>query len=540
MAKDRAQKINELRELIEEWEDTGAMLPGSDVVNKIQAIRKRAMAERFDPAVNRLGPSGMSPSDMARLNNSYANLIEEATTYLIGLGDQQVEGNKLRQLTAESVFSTARAGIQARAKVLPSAMSQERMAINDMFDGAKAGVELMSTGLKGAGSASGDTAAEVMNTYEMKKASTYNRLIRHAEAEETQEQLALLNSLTPKELDEFLVKFTGPGADATRLDLTIGQLTGYNTIDEAKDNLIVQDAPGVIGTMSLADQAVINRVENNEMAVGDSTVGVTDASILDEYVQNNIMPEGVSVVDSNELAAKLMGFYAVYDPNRLTRMYMDGSRDRMGLIKYLRQTGQFDLGKDIVAAISAANRGDYVSLPDLLDALVGNYDLSDDQRSTNDRIASNIALTQEAALGPKAGMQVNPQTQAWYDLADDPMVTGVMSATGKSLKQTMNAMVRQSRRQAAVEKKIANYDFNEQKRAAFEAAKKVSGEGGGPGVYRKDWLARTIQDMHTDEQDRVNQAINSGLGSAAVVGDNPNESLETGREQENAGQTPGE
>jgi len=538
VAKTREQRINEIKGLIEEWEDTGAMLPGSDLTNKILEVRKRARAERFDPAVNRLGPSGMSPTDMARLNNSYAKLIKEATTYLIGLGDQQIEGNKLRQLKADAIFATVRKAMEARADVKTTAMTQERMAIKDLFDGAKIGIELMSKGLKG-DPKTGKSTADVLQDYTLRKADAFQKLLGAAGRNETTKQQQLLAALNPDELEEFLNKWgRGQTDESARQDYTVAELTGYSTIEEAKQH-VTTEHNGILGRMSTADQEVIRRFKANELALEDSTTGIADAEIMDEYLRTHIMPEGVETVGSDELAAKLIGFYSVYDPNRLTRLMMDGSQDRLGLIKYLRQSGQFDSGKDLIAVISAANRGDYVSLPDLLDALVGNYGLTDEQRSTNDRIASNIALTQEAALGPRAGMQVNPQTQAWYDIADNPMVQDVMRQTGRTLKQTMNDFVKQSRRQAKLEKRVAAYDFQEQKRAALEAAKKIGKEDGVP-AYRRDWLARTVQDVQAEQQRRVNQAVNAGLSSAAAAGDNPNESLETSREEDKVDQTPGE
>ena len=518
----RKEEMEKLRAYLEATKASGAYLPGSDLMNQIKEVRRRSRRERFTPT-SALGSDQASLEDMAIYNNSLAKIIEQSVAHLKAISDAGIEGNKLRQAQTDVLMRTVEKKMEAEQKLKGTAMTQERMAISDMWEGVKAGIELYSTGLGTA--SSGESAGEVDRKYQLKKTKAFNDLYRNATKDNITQRAVILNTLNADELEGFLNLFSSTmNGQAAELDLTIHDLTGYNSIKEAQAG-ITNTLDGVLGTMPTADQNIIRGLQSGDAAPADSTAGSTNAALLDAYLENNVLPPGVKRVGSNEMAANLMGFYLAYDPMGFTAMYNDPSLDRMGLIKWIRENGHLDMGKDIATAASSLARGDEDTWPDVLDSLVGNYNRTDAERSNDSRIATNIAHIQESALGPKTGLPVNPQTQKWYSLANDPMIQATMKETGRTFKQTLNDFTRQSRSQARENDALADYD-HAQKKKLFAST----------GGRKRDWLAHTITGINLENQERVNDAVDAGDGSAVLLGDDATQNTGNPDDKNDAGE----
>ena len=241
----RKEEMEKLREYLAAMRASGAYLPGSDLMNQIKEVRRRSRRERFTPT-SALGSDQASLEDMALYNNSLARIIKESVAHLKAISDAGIEGHKLRQAQTDVLMRTVEKKMEAEQKLKGTAMTQERMATKDMWDGVKAGIELYSTGL--GTSASGKTAAEVDRNYQIKLENKFMRLYGEAKKNNITQRAVILNSLNSEEMEKFLTKFSSTmNPNSAAVDLTIQDLTGYSTLADAQAG-ITNTLDGVLGS----------------------------------------------------------------------------------------------------------------------------------------------------------------------------------------------------------------------------------------------------------------------------------------------------
>ncbi|QDP49934.1 MAG: hypothetical protein Tp1123DCM257201_11 [Prokaryotic dsDNA virus sp.] len=515
--KSREERIENLRNFLDENKEFVDFT--SDANMQIEAFRAAKRRARLGGTPV---PEELSSRDRALILEAEAKRAETLVKYIEALAKKEADIGKVRYDAFKALADAEDSALKEDRALREKMMTETRLSIKDMQDDYQRGREF-ALKLLDDPEVKGTLPGDLDRQYRVKLASKFATVYKQQNRDRAAGQTLALASFNPQELQLYIDQYANtPGKKRTK----IKDLIGYDTVEEAAGHITNQHG-GVMGTFSHADQGTIEAFRAGEIDANDLSGSQTALQKIDQYIEANFLDPSTSY-DTNKAMQDLMSFQLALDPEKLQKLYTGEDPDNLGLLAWLKETGNLTRAKELSGFFRALNEGDHETLNHFVTSIVGSTGLSDVERSSADKIATNLATYNQTSFNPRTG-QLSRASRLGHAITGSDSFKRGQADTGLSARQFMRKIANSASRHARFQRRVDVYDIQKAKQA--HKAK---------GGYKRDIFAKTLYDIQREQNNRIEDALENPdvSDSAVALGDNTNESTATGTEQSKVGETP--